>query len=648
MAQRSERFGRLLKAGISSVAMCEGKTVAAVDQELGELIGVGEATIERYKSGTVPNEPRTIEILADVCVRRGLHNAEWLQQFLYAARYPAPERLLARLALGPQTEARPPRIYTNLPAPSYVQFIPRCLASDEVNDGLRQRTAAVVIVGMGGTGKTSLAHEVAVTSLRGDGSPSLMDAVVWVSDKDRPGTTNLRTVLDDIARTLDYPSLAQLEPEAKQREVENLLRQQRVLVIVDNAETITDDRLIDWLLRVPEPSKSLITAREYQRAFRRGGWPVELRGMAEVEARALIAQRLRVLKLEHRLADPAQTAAIIAATGGNPLAIELTLGIIKYERRPVAQVIEDLYAARGELFDTLFQRAWALIDEAARRVLLVLTLFPTDAGPAAIAQAADVHGWSFDQAIERLSDLSLLEEHQVDLQHQPRYGLHALVRAFAAARLVETPHLEAGARERWLGWAMVVARVANPWAAATWLSGFRPEATSVSAALEWGVANQHHEAVTQLGEILGRFYSISGQWDRLETVRQHQLRAAEARGDLARVVSALRNLLEIKAIQGDDEKASHYYWRLQELAQTSELTGSTYEFYRSAIAIYHLERGETREALALVEADEAPGYDYPRHQRLSCPPRSSQVGMRESCCFAWAVSQACLNATGVL
>ncbi len=108
----------------------------------------------------------------------------------------------------------------------------------------------------------------------------MFDAAVWVSDKNSPGTTNLSIVLDEIARTLDYPGFTQFEHDEKRREIA-LLRRQRVLVCIDNFETITDGALLAWLLNLPEPSKALITTREYRREYRRGGWPVELRGMSD-------------------------------------------------------------------------------------------------------------------------------------------------------------------------------------------------------------------------------------------------------------------------------------------------------------------------------------------------------------------------------
>ena len=87
---RNEIFGRLLRAGIGSIATCESKTAPVVEDDLGQQIGVSPASIQRYKSGHIPPELRTIETLAAACVNRGYLNREWLQGFLRAAHYPAP------------------------------------------------------------------------------------------------------------------------------------------------------------------------------------------------------------------------------------------------------------------------------------------------------------------------------------------------------------------------------------------------------------------------------------------------------------------------------------------------------------------------------------------------------------------------------
>ncbi len=323
----------------------------------------------------------------------------------------------------------------------------------DVVDGLGQRSAAVLIISLGGMGKTSLAREVATHCLQvGDNSAPRFDAVVWISDKDRPGTTTLALGLDEIARVLDYPGFTQFEYAEKLREVEQLLRRQAVLLVIDNFETITDLSLLTWLLRLPEPSKALITTREYRSEFRRGGWPVELHGMSKVEAHELISQRLRMLKIDKLVNAPAQLEPLVAATGGNAKTIEIALGCLKYERQSLPQVVADLHTARGELFDDLFMRCWALLDEAAQVVLMAMPLFPDGASCEALSATVGVQGLAFSRAIERLTDLTLLDTQQADLTSPPRFTLHPLVRAFASAKLSAQPSLEAAMRERWLGW----------------------------------------------------------------------------------------------------------------------------------------------------------------------------------------------------
>jgi adenylylsulfate kinase-like enzyme len=48
----------------------------------------------------------------------------------------------------------------------------------EVVDGLNQRSAMVLIVGLGGNGKTSIAREIAVRCLQDGGDTPCFDAVV--------------------------------------------------------------------------------------------------------------------------------------------------------------------------------------------------------------------------------------------------------------------------------------------------------------------------------------------------------------------------------------------------------------------------------------------------------------------------------------
>ena len=588
---RNETFGRLLRAGLSSIAACEGKNAPIVEDELGRQIGVAATSIQRYKAGYVPPEAHSVAVLAEAAVTRGHLNRDWLRAFLQAARYPAPERLLAHLCAADAPHPPAERIYQNLPAPTYSRFIMRKDAYADVVDGLRQRSAVVLIASLGGMGKTSLAREVATRCLLDDGDAPRFDAVVWVSDKDRPGTTTLSSVLDEIARTLDYPGFVQFGAEDKRREVEQLLRRRRVLLVVDNFETITDGWLVVWLLRLPEPSKALVTSREYSRAFRNNTFVLDLRGMSEGEAQELIAARLRLLRMDRLVPDPGLLAPLVAATGGNPKAIEIALGCLKYEHRPFAAVIDDLYAARGELFADLFTRCWALLDGAARRVLLAAPLFQDSAAAAALAATAEVQGFAFDCAVERLTDLGLLDAHQPDLQSVPRYTLHPLVRAFAGARLQDQPDWEAGARARWLAWYLaLVGQVGYCWDDLDRLERLDPEQETISAVVQWTAAQGRHAETLQLARGAGYYWYVRGLWNKQPQMNLLRVAAARALDDVVGEVEALAYHVHMLSRQGDVAAAESYLPRLQALADAAQLPADVFFEYHKAMALYAMAR----------------------------------------------------------
>ncbi|HEX2909842.1 MAG TPA: NB-ARC domain-containing protein [Chloroflexia bacterium] len=595
---QSEKFGRLLKAIINSIATQEGKTNPIIEDELGQKVGVSAASIQRYKAGHIPPEVRTIEMFAEAAIKRGGYSREWLQNFLHSARHPHIDKVLDQLCPINSYRPRSERIYHNLPAPTYSQFVMREQPFNEILDGLSQRSAVVLLAGMGGMGKTSLALEIADYCIK----ESLFDAAVWVSDKDQPGTTTLSIVLDDIARTLDYPGLIQFEHEEKRYEVEQLVRRQRVLLLIDNFETITDGALLSWLLRLPEPSKALLTTREYRREFRRSSWPIELRGMTNAEAQELTTQKLHQLKIDKQITDLTQLAPLLTITSGNPKAIEMALGYIKYQRQPLEQVINDLYVARGELFEDLFARCWSLLDEASRRVLLVMTFFPDTVSSEALSTTADVQGFAFDRAVEHLIDLTLLDVQQEDLNKSSRYGLHPLVRVIAIVKLLEQSSLEAGARERWVDYYVQLAmKVGYPWEDLNKLKALDTEFENVFSVLDWTFKKQHYSATIKIANNISYYHYIRGIWARKLEIEKMRAEAARKDGNTKSEIGALSSIVGTLSRQGRTTEARVYLERLNELENNVEVKSSTFFNLQKAIAYYYAGIGEIEVALMRLQ-----------------------------------------------
>lgn len=535
--------GRLLTAGIGSMAAQEHKTAECVEEELATTIGVSRATIQRYKAGTIPSERRTVELLAEACVKRGNMNREWLQRFLQTVRYLAPDDLIQRLYPEAAHGVRPDRIYQNIPSPTYSQFVMRKEPFDAILHALRQRLAVVLIYGFGGIGKSSLALEFARFCLQDGDDHTRFSAAVWISDQGREGTTTLSRVLDEIAYTLGYRSFTQCKHEEKKYEVGQLLRHYRVLLIVDNFETITDQALQEWLLQIPEPSKAIVTTRELSRSWW-SSWPIHVEKMTDAEADQLIAERVQVLGIPRVVNNAEQLGHFLELTEGNPKAITISLGLHKYEHRPFQDIIDDLRAAQGELFDNLFTRAWGLLDEAARRVLLLASLFVDGASDEALAATAMVPDQELAHAIETLTDLSLLDIHQgKELENTRRYTLHSLVRLFANRRMREQPGFEADARARWCGYYLdfvthhsrrrrISDRYWNALATLHCIEYVDLEWGNLQSVLEWVEQQSHHQLLVELMMHLVHYMDRRGLYIERVTYVQRAAAAAEALGQI--------------------------------------------------------------------------------------------------------------------
>lgn len=599
-SKKNQAFGRLLSGAINSIATYEGKTNPIIEEEMGRLVNLSVASVQRYKAGYLPPDAETVRIFAEAGVRRGYLDRRWLEKFLREARYPAAGDLIE--ALCPQ---KPPvaetseQSFSNLPAPAYSRFVMREGPFEDMLSALRQRTALVVVPSLGGMGKTSLAREVAARCLQGlEGLPRFA-GVVWVSDAERPGTTTLSTVLDEVAHTLRYDGYTEYQVDDKCRAVEQLLRRYRILLVVDNFETVTDPALLRWLLKLPEPSKGLITTREYRREFRAGTFSVELRGMSEAESLEFVEQRLQVLHMNHLADSLKQFAPIIEVTGGNPKAIEMAMGCLKYERRPLQEVVDDLYEARGEMFSDLFQRSWALLDEGARRVLYAMTLFGASADREALSAVADIRGLTFARALERLTDLAFLDVQQADLLHEARYALHPLVRSFARTELAKEPAFASGARQRWLAW--YINLVSGVGYCRNDLSKLRlldPEQGALHDVAAWAYEQHLYQELLAFVNGCGFYCYVRGLMNRRPDINLAAADAAQALNSPLDELRWLSHHVQRMARIGNLSEAGKHLERMKSLAakQTVNLRGYDDEPYQHSIASYYLAAGDVESA----------------------------------------------------
>jgi len=403
-------------------------------------------------------------------------------------------------------------IPSNLPPRG--DFIGREKEKAQVREALSSRWPLTCIDGIGGIGKTALALEVAGECLRAskgeisaDGIPTF-DGFIWTTAKDRELALN--DVLDAIARTLDYPGIAQQPLEEKRESVRKLLQSKRYLLIVDNFETVTDNAVQDFLLRLPEPSKVLITSREQKL---RQAWAVSLKGLEQGEALTLIRSEGRRLGLASvEKAEERVLLHLYQATGGAPLAIKWAVGQIKQKGQSLDTVLAALHEARGDIFEEVFARSWSLLSEDARRILMVMPIFASSASRAAIEAASDVHHFALDDGLGQLVEMWLVEATDELDAAKRRYSVHPLTRAYAGAKLEEGKHWQREARLRVVEYFIHYAQGKGgeqDWENYPLLV---PELENITAIFEWCYATNNWQAVTRFQEALFYFLYYRGYW----------------------------------------------------------------------------------------------------------------------------------------
>ncbi len=343
----------------------------------------------------------------------------------------------------------------NLPPRDYEQFIGRQPELAEVRRllGSRSRAFVITIDGIGGVGKSALVLESAyafIDQYNDLPESERFEAIVWVSAKRTYLTASgirerrqvFRTIEDvfaAIARVIDYPAITRARPEEQRALVEQVLREQRTLLLLDNLETVDDEELLDFLHELPEPTKALITTRHRIDVAR----PVRLSDMRRDDALLLIAQEAA---RKHVTITPQQQEDLWQRTGGLPLAVVWSIGLISVGHG-IEAVLRQLSIGQNDLASFCFAETIARIrGRNAERLLLALALFERSVSRTMLGEVAglgnDIVGR--DDGLAELLQISLIN------QRADRFKLLPLTHNFAREMLRQQPDLDRDLHARWI------------------------------------------------------------------------------------------------------------------------------------------------------------------------------------------------------
>lgn len=464
-------------------------------------------------------------------------NCTWAERVLYQARHPDREGILRRLCLHVETP-----VHHNLPRRPYIRLVGRQKELAEVMRRLapESRHWLVPIEGIGGVGKSALAMEVGWGFVEGHARlpPSRrFDAVIWVSAKrevltaagieaHHPTLTNLDDIYQAIAEVLDHPVILRASRQDQPREVDRALRRSgRVLLILDNLETVDDRQVLGFLRDLPPPTKAVATMRFHENM----PYPIRLKELDQTAARELADQECTSRNIS--LSDE-KMGRLLQYTRGLPLAIWWAVGLMGMEGYGVEATLHHLREPRGDLLRFVFDQAAARLRAGHPETyytLLALSFFDPDGGASltSLSATVDLDEEAVRLALHRLLNLNLVNRTEAG----DRFTLLPITRDFALAELSTAPQWERRTRERWTAWYLdYLDRYGGEDRDWKDFQVLEQESSSALAVIEWCLQG-NVKAAARLVQRLWRFLYIRGHWHQCEKYTRQALQQAAVEGN---------------------------------------------------------------------------------------------------------------------
>lgn len=430
------------------------------------------------------------------------------------------------------------RIIHNLPQPLHHGLVDRV---QELQCLVEQLTTAsahavVAVVGFGGVGKTTLALEAAhqLFSRAGHRRPNQYDTFIWCSAQQyellpsgivqrRSAVQSIADVFRAIAITLERREILQAPLAEREHLVRTLLSQRRVLLIVDNIETIEADTILSFLRTMPSPTRALVTTRPEL------GWAYEIR-LAEfgpTDTAALVAHELAAKGLDSSAELEAQ---VYDCSGGVALAAVWSAGQIAYGF-DLEALREAVSNPDGDVVEYIFSNAIVRIRGTdGYRLIMAISLFPTDVARSMAFRVADLDDAAGSAAARDLLKLSLVRV------SDDRFSILPLAHQFMAGEVSADPSLSAELKSRMTD--LLLDFVASGlgtdyWAPITrWLTNVQIERDikAILQCVRWAVGDRNHDVVLRLGGVLVHHLWRIGMIDERKTVSEWCIAAAHELG----------------------------------------------------------------------------------------------------------------------
>lgn len=337
-------------------------------------------------------------------------------------------------AIPIQVRNSPSAVRHNLPTPDFDEtgFVGRRKEMAQLDKALKGPHPVVNILGPGGQGKTALALNSLYALLEAEKCP--FEAIVWSTAKSTQLTaTHITKIANSITDSMAVVKAVGRELSAEQAPstVEGLvalLEGRKILVVIDNLETVLDDRLRGLVGNLPPGNKLLLTSRVGLGAF---DYPIKLGGLEDKEAVFLLRAlaRIRNSKPLQKLTGP-QLLALCNKLDNNPGFVKWLVAAVATGRRP-----EDVVANPNLFLDFCLSNVYRFQSAAARKVATFMYCVPKPVSPIEISTLTRLGPEEVQQALQELVLSNMVDMVDFSLRNHSitGYALNDLVRKYLGA-----------------------------------------------------------------------------------------------------------------------------------------------------------------------------------------------------------------------
>ena len=379
----------------------------------------------------------------------GKPEAPWSQRFTLIGDGEIAFAVGAFDKTSPQPE---PRVIGNLRARN-ANFVGR---AKEIVEIVKTFDAAkmprVAIIGAGGIGKTELSKAVAWWYVeRGK-----VDAVLWGSASRDEGEFVLRdlaSLLSIAARAFGLPITEQSSFDEQKRVVRGFLEQRRVVVLLDNWETLEGrarKEVWDFVLSLPNETRGIVTSRDTLPPKDARNYELDTLTIADGARLFLnIARNAGYFDHNPKLGkeELAILNAIVERLGGYPLAIEVVAG--QTESRALGEIWNDLVQIPKNVLEgkdeltseprgvwTSLGFSYDVLPAPAQTLFRQMSVFLAPATAEDIAAITVPSPDGEGIAMTRMS-LDILVRRSLVRMREGAYALLPIVRDYAESKLAE-------------------------------------------------------------------------------------------------------------------------------------------------------------------------------------------------------------------